>query len=659
MNKKILIVEDEFIVADDLQLTLQQAGYEVCGIAASVNEAMALIDKKKPGLVLLDIHLRGKLSGIDLARQLKEQDIAFVYLSANSNQQILEAAKSTEPYGFLIKPFREKDLLVTVDIAFYRHEHSLEARWHREIQLQKALLKIAEEALDLKQKLIKAVSILQHYIPFELIAGKTKKPTGEHYTGFGILRVGFDEYKVLRAHELAVISGRSKEEITAMLDNASDDKIAGYYNDADFIKLSALHPVKGVFAKKFGFSSNLILPLLYSDGYTFSISLYRSVKDGYTAEQFDWIVRLQQPLTAVLSSIPQLEKEAFFLDQPKAERIISAGEYLTAPCFKNIIGSSTALLNVLDLVKQVAPLNTSVLLLGESGTGKEKIADCIHELSPRNGKPFIKVNCAALPPSLIESELFGYEKGAFTGALEKRIGKFELADGGTIFLDEIGEVPAELQVKLLRVLQEREIERIGGRQSIKVDVRIIAATNRNLEKEMAEGRFRLDLYYRLNVFPVTLPALRERKEDIRELAYLFAEKCCKKFNKTLYGISSEMLAEMEAYEWPGNIRELENIIEQSVILNNGNSQLVLRRALVTSAVDGSFMHQKAEGTTIKTIGDIKRLQRQTEIEHIAAVLVQTKGRIRGKNGAAELLNEKPTTLESRMAKLGIKKEDFQ
>jgi transcriptional regulator with GAF, ATPase, and Fis domain len=234
-----------------------------------------------------------------------------------------------------------------------------------------------------------------------------------------------------------------------------------------------------------------------------------------------------------------------------------------------------------------------------------------------------------------------------------------LADNGTIFLDEIGEVSADLQVKLLRVLQEKEIERIGGRQPVKVNVRVIAATNRDLENEMAQGRFRLDLYYRLNVFPVTMPPLRERKEDIQELAIFFAKQFSEKFNKPFHGISAEILSDMEMYAWPGNIRELENIMEQSVILNDGKSKLTLRQPLsVKMNLKEPHAETGTSGSAIKTIDDIKRLQRQTEIEHISSVLAKTHGRIRGKDGAAELLNEKPTTLESRMAKLGLKKDDF-
>jgi transcriptional regulator with GAF, ATPase, and Fis domain len=327
----------------------------------------------------------------------------------------------------------------------------------------------------------------------------------------------------------------------------------------------------------------------------------------------------------------------------------SAGSF---PAFNEIIGKNHLLLAALDLVVQVAPYTTSVLILGESGTGKEKVAKSIHLLSPRKSGPFIKVNCAAIPLTLVESELFGHEKGAFTGAIEKRKGKFEQADGGTIFLDEIGELPLEIQVKLLRVLQEKEIECVGASSARKVNVRIVAATNRNLEREVSNGRFRLDLYYRLCVFPITLPPLRDRKSDIPGLAHFFANKFCKEFDRPFAGIAESMLREMDAYDWPGNIRELENILEQSVILNDGRSELELKRGLRTVEVESTAR------VNIGTLDDVKQVQRETEKEYIISILKKALGRIRGESGAAELLNLKPTTLESKIAKLGILKEDY-
>lgn len=457
MTKKILIVEDEFIVANDLSMMLKRAGYAVCGIADSVPEARALIQEEQPDLVLLDIILNGRQTGIDLAKELKEAQIAFVYLSANSNQSILEAAKVTEPYGFLVKPFRDKDILINLDIAWYRHEQTLKHASKR-------------------------------------------------------------------------------------------------HNDTP--------------------------------------------------------------------------------TQPSS--------------FEGIIGKSESLQSVLRHLEQVAPSDTSVLILGESGTGKEQIANRIHAMSPRKGKPLVKVNCAALPSTLIESELFGHEKGAFTGALDRRIGKFEQASGGTIVLDEIGEMPLEMQVKLLRVLQEKEIERIGGKSTIKVDVRIIAATNRNLEKEIAEGRFRLDLYFRLNVFPIVLPPLRERKEDIPLLAHHFLSHFAQKTGKNVTEISANVMKGLVAYDWPGNIRELEHLIERSILLCSGG---VIKEVYLPPAYQKNSAMGTAE-SQIKTIDENER-------DHILAVLKKCNGKIWGYGGAAELLGVPPTTLNSKMKKLGIKRGDFE
>lgn len=265
-------------------------------------------------------------------------------------------------------------------------------------------------------------------------------------------------------------------------------------------------------------------------------------------------------------------------------------------------------------------------------------------MSTRKDKPFVKVNCAALPATLIESELFGHEKGAFTGAHEKRIGKFEKADKGTIFLDEIGEMPIELQVKLLRVLQEKEIERIGGVETIKTDVRVIAATNKNLEKEVAEGRFRLDLYYRLNVFPILLPSLRDRTEDIPALAYHFMDHYNLKSAKKISGFSDDALKKMMAYDWPGNIREMENLIERSVLLAKGN---IIEHLPLT-------IPQKARDESTTDAFRIKTIQ-ENERDYIMSVLKISNGRIWGAGGAAEILNIPPSTLKSKMKKLGIKK----
>jgi DNA-binding NtrC family response regulator len=451
MNIRILIVEDEFIEANNLKIILKKAGYMVCKIARSVIEGLKVIETEKPDLVLLDIRLKGDLTGIDFAEILRKKNIAFVFLSGNSNRQFLDAAKATRPYGFLVKPFREKDVLVMLDVAWNLHRQN---------------------------------------------------------------------------HE----------------------------------------------------------------------------------------------------SVSQAKRSA---------NLLPANE------FKEIISSGEGMLDVLNNVKIVGASDIAVLILGESGTGKELIAQSIHRISSRKLKPFVAVNCAALPANLIESELFGYEKGAFTGATDRRTGKFEQGNEGTVFLDEIGELPLELQVKLLRVLQEKEIEPIGG-QKKKLDVRIIAATNRNLEEEISMHRFRLDLYYRLNVFPITLPPLRERKEDIVSLANHFVTIYARKENKTITGIADHVLSAMLNYDWPGNIRELENMMARSVLLANGpiiNSLKLPGQSQVVSAVLQERIKSMIEN----------------ERDHILHALERCSWKIYGQGGAAEILELNPSTLNSRMKKLGIEK----
>jgi formate hydrogenlyase transcriptional activator len=310
--------------------------------------------------------------------------------------------------------------------------------------------------------------------------------------------------------------------------------------------------------------------------------------------------------------------------------------------FEELIGSSTSLKKVLKNVERVAPTDSTVLITGETGTGKELIARAIHNLSPRKGRPLVKVNCAAIPGGLIESELFGHEKGAFTGALMKKIGRFEVADKGTIFLDEIGELPLDLQSKLLRVLQEGEFERVGGTQTFKVNVRVIAATNRNLDQLSKSGQYRPDLYYRLNVFPVHLPPLREREGDIPLLAQYFVQKCSANLGKKITRIPERMLGALQRYQWPGNIRELEHVIERAVILSEG-PQLEPIEWLTPASGKASGSEQ------VLTLEEMER-------QHIVDVLEQTNWRVSGEKGAAKILGLNATTLEARMKKLGIERQ---
>ncbi len=332
------------------------------------------------------------------------------------------------------------------------------------------------------------------------------------------------------------------------------------------------------------------------------------------------------------------------MEQEKA-RLEAANVYLqeeieTAHNFEEIVGTSSAIKKVLQAVEKVAATDATVLVAGETGTGKELIARAIHHLSNRKDGVLVKVNCAAIPAGLIESELFGHEKGAFTGALARKIGRFELADKGTILLDEVGEIPLELQTKLLRVLQEGEFERLGSTKTLKVNVRVIAATNRDLEKEVREGRFRSDLCYRLKVFPIALPPLRDRQQDIPLLAAYFVKKFSAAMGKTVESVSAAAMEALKSHPWPGNIRELEHVIERAVILSQG-PELDL----------GDWIPKSAAATGAGPAATLEEVERA----HILAVLTHTNWRVSGDKGAARILGLNPTTLEARMKKLGIRR----
>jgi transcriptional regulator with GAF, ATPase, and Fis domain len=313
--------------------------------------------------------------------------------------------------------------------------------------------------------------------------------------------------------------------------------------------------------------------------------------------------------------------------------------------FEEIISKSNNFQKVLQQIEQVAATDATVLILGESGTGKELIARAVHHISNRSKRPLVKVNCATLPANLIESELFGHEKGAFTGAMERKIGRFELADGGSIFLDEIGELPVELQAKLLRVLQEGEFERLGNPKTMKVNVRVIAATNRNLQQAIEKKEFREDLYYRLNVFPIICPPLRKRKEDIPLLVKHFCQKHEGKIGRKITEVPGNVIDALMAYDWPGNIRELENIIERAMILSR-NGILEYGEWIPTEKIPGS---ENGKSSAASKLEDVEK-------EHIIETLKKTGWKVSGEKGAAKILGLNATTLEARMKKLGIKRE---
>jgi transcriptional regulator with GAF, ATPase, and Fis domain len=355
--------------------------------------------------------------------------------------------------------------------------------------------------------------------------------------------------------------------------------------------------------------------------------------------------RTEAELRTALDEIQKLQ------DQFYKENIALREEIDKASMFEEIVGESAALRAVLVQIAKVAPADSTVLITGETGTGKELVARAIHKRSQRSSRAFVSVNCAALPAPLIASELFGHEKGAFTGALQRRLGRFELAEGGTIFLDEVGELPMETQITLLRVLQEREFERIGGTQTVRVDVRLIAATNRDLHAAIASGAFRRDLFYRLNVIPMAMPALRERAEDIPLLVEYFVDRYARRARKKIRTIEKRTLELMQSYAWPGNIRELQNVIERSVVLCETD----------TFTIEPGWLSPASSprldaGTATPPLA---RYSADEERKIIEAVLTQTRGRISGPDGAAVQLGIPASTLESKIRSLKINKHQFK
>jgi len=457
---KVLIVEDEFIIAQDLRRIVTGLGYAVMGMAKSADEALKKISKEIPDLVLLDINLIGDVKGTELALTLRDEyGLSFIYVTSFSDPEILQEMTQTKPLGYILKPFDERDIRVALELGFSKLDIDIET--------------------------------------------STKDISKDHTN-------------------------------TTKTTNAFDSA--------------------------------------------------------------------------------------------------------------HIVGESNAITNTLKQLQKVAFTDVTVLIHGETGVGKELIMEAIHNNSPRKNKPLVKVNCAALPSDLIESVLFGHEKGSFTGATEKKIGKFEQANGGTLFLDEIGELPLTSQSKLLRSIQEKEIETVGGIMSKKVDVRIVAATNRDLAEEVEKGTFRADLFFRLNIFPIAVPPLRDRGKDIELLAHYFMQSFSKKINRPCPELGKDNLKQIMKYNWPGNVRELQHFVERGILLAEDN---VLFNSLETS--------MRTNSNNDEGVFELKSLE-DTEREQIIKTLKYCKGKIRGEGGAAQILKLHPSTLDFRIKKLDIKKD---
>src|SRR3984957_5475900 len=407
-----------------------------------------------------------------------------------------------------------------------------------------------------------------------------------------------------------------------------------------------------------GLQTICCIPLI-NHGHTFgTLNLSSRRIDAFTPSDVELLLQVGSQIAIAVENALAFKEIDALKDKLAEEKLYLEEEIRTEFNFEEIIGDSPLLKQALSQVELVAPATTTALVLGETGTGKELIARAIHNLSPRRQRTFVKVNCAAIPSGLLESELFGHERGAFTGAINQKIGRFELADRGTLFLDEVGDLPLELQPKLLRVLQEQEFERLGSNRTQRVDVRVVAATNQDLAKLVAERAFRSDLYYRLNVFPITVPALRERPEDVALLVRYFVQKFSRRLNKTVEYVPAQAMDALVHYSWPGNVRELENLIERAVILSPGKELRVpvseLKAAISAAEPNTDFATIDPGNAFAFPSTPVTTLE-EAERQHILRALRQTEWRIAGPQGAAVLLGMKRTTLQARMRKLAIRR----
>jgi len=412
-----------------------------------------------------------------------------------------------------------------------------------------------------------------------------------------------------------------------------------------------------------GVRSICVAPLIVAGKSIGTLNLASNKPDEYSIADGELLQEVANQVALAVENMKAYEEIRSLHAKLEKENVYLREEIRSEHNFREIVGSSGALREVLEKAERVAPLDSTVLIYGETGTGKELIARAIHDCSKRKTRPLVKLNCSAISAGLVESELFGHKRGAFTGALERHIGRFELADGGTLFLDEIGELPLETQVKLLRVLQEGEFEPVGSNKTIHVDVRIIAATNRNLEECVAAGRFRSDLFYRLNVFPLELPPLRNRRSDIPQLVSFFLQRFANKFGRKIDGAQKDTIDLLMDYPWPGNIRELQNVIERAVVLASG-PVLAVDPAFLPKALGVGDLRQPSPGArptaepsvtedgAKSSTASLPSLE-QVERNHILAALDRSGGVIDGPKGAARILNLHPNTLRSKMSKLGI------
>jgi len=512
MSARILIVEDERITAEDLRDILTDLGYSVTASVSSGPEAIERAEETSPDLALMDIRIKGDMDGTETARILRERfNIPVVYLTAHADSATLSRAKLAAPLGYITKPFQEAELHASIEIALHKHREDLKARKQEEV-LASTLRAMADGVIAVDRN--KVVTLFN--------------PSAEAWTGW----------------KSADAVGQTLHQVFPLADGASGEEI-----ETPLWRVLAEGTVEDM-------SGDVLLVDRGRQKHAISVSL-APTRDHHD-EVSGAVVVFGRPGGDAGSS----------RRRPAVDRVEEEGVGLGG--FK-MIAASPAMKQVLKFARRVAESEVSTILLeGESGTGKDVFAQFIHHFGRRRDGPFVALNCAAIPETLLESELFGYEKGAFTDARASKAGILEIASGGTIFLDEVGEMPLVLQAKLLRVLEEQTFRRLGGVKDIQVDVRVVAATNRKLTDAIEQGRFRLDLYYRLNVIQVVLPPLRERKEDVLPLAENFVRHYNSKFKRDIQGISHAAASKLLAHDWPGNVRELRNVIERAMVLEESD-----------------------------------------------------------------------------------------
>ena len=611
----ILIVDDEIPNLQLLTQVLSDAGYQSVRPIKRPQLAMESALAQPPNLILLDVGMPG-MDGFEVCRRLKQEeatrDIPVIFVSAL--QDVEDRIRGFEVGGvdFISKPFQESEVLARVrtHLSMRNLQLHLEELVTRRTAKLLEINKSFEEAQQMSRTgnwswIVDTDTVTWSKTLYEIAGLDPKKPP--------------PSYKETPSLYTTESWERLSQSVTKALNH--------------------------------GENYELELDVVLPDGQVRHTSTRGRVEKNDDGRVIGLLGTVQD-ITAIKQVNLELEQAYHEIrklkDHLETENVTLKEELKTSFEDNEIIGKSHAFSTVLYQVEQVGPTDSTVLLRGETGTGKGLIARRIHRLSERKDRPLITVNCAALPATLIESELFGHEKGAFTGATAQKIGRFELADGGTIFLDEIGDLPIELQAKLLRILQEQEFERLGSSTTRTVDTRVIAATNRDLDLLIEQGAFRADLYYRLGVFPIQIPPLRERRSDISLLVWFFTTKLQTRLGKAIETIPRQIMEALIAYDWPGNVRELHNIIERAMILSRGTS-LELDIALMghprATGVAGSTAQQQGEGDNLE---DAQRV-------HIVRVLEECGWKVRGKGGAAERLGLKRTTLQSRMKKLGIQR----